>query len=116
VVLHHLDQDTQVVLHHLHQEDIQVVLHHLHQEDTQEHQEVTQDSHMVELLHLTRDTDQLEEQQVVEDILQQQELIPRCSSGSMQWTRTGVDRLTSRSCRGRWSMVTGATSARRRAG
>ena len=104
MVPHHLDQDTQVVV------------HHLHQEDTKEYQEVTQDSHMVELLHLTRDTDQLEEQQVVEDILQQQELIPRCSSGSMQWTRTGVDRLTSRSCRGRWSMVTGATSARRRAG
>lgn len=51
-----------------------------------------------------------------EAILQQQEWMPRCSSGLMQWTRTGVDRLTSRSCNGPWSTATGATSARKLAG
>jgi len=37
-------------------------------------------------------------------------------SGSELSTKTGVDRLMQRSCRGLWSMATGATSVRRHAG
>jgi len=37
-------------------------------------------------------------------------------SGFEQLTKTGVDRLIRRNCRGHWSMATGVTSVRRHAG
>lgn len=37
-------------------------------------------------------------------------------SGFEQLTKTGVDRLIQRNCRGHWSMATGVTSVRRHAG
>jgi len=37
-------------------------------------------------------------------------------NGFEQLTKTGVDRLIQRSCRGHWSMATGVTSVRRHAG
>lgn len=127
-VVSHLDRVDIQVPDHLHLADIQVhplqtkgiqeQVHHLLIKDIQV-EDPRQQVVMVELhlqvnsmveLHLLVNS-------MEEDILQDSPvLILRFSPGSMQWTRTGVDRLTTRSSRGLWSMATGATSARRPAG
>jgi len=131
--LHLKDKDIPVVL-HLRDKDIQE-LHHrvtreqegdlvLHPKDTQE-PELQQDRDMVGLLHLIKAM--VEELHLTKPMVVNKDteehhqvelhrLMVKYNNGSMRLIKIEVARLTPRSSRGPWSMGTGVTSARRRAG
>merc|ERR1711971_1342802 len=58
----------------------------------------------------------LDNRAILEHPLSSSRLTLKLPNGFEQLTKTGVDRLIQRSCRGHWSMATGVTSVRRHAG